>query len=332
MQYVPKEWDVHEAVNTTDLNHMEDGISEAAQAINEIEDGIGNLLTKEQADQTYAPISVIDTATQIRTDVDDLQGRTTSLETFRTQQEANNEAVANTIDEINETITNLNVHRARILKMGINPVGAYGNNASLERVLTVYANDYTYITNDGNIGTVSIPETEIVWQDGLFMIVNIGTGEVTTTTDYNTIMSNANLYAVARMQYIASGRSTFIEGYGNFDDTPATSLNQTSAFLFSAPANIVFADNADGTWTLGAGTYTFIDTTTAVRYRLTLTEQIVQYSFADVLYILDGGTTINVITAAALPVNAHVIGNMNNINGQQTVNIYGLGNLVVTNA
>lgn len=218
---------------------------------------------------------------------------------------------------------------ARFISTGIEPPVSWSTPSADARSIRIVSGTYTLITNDGTYAknwTLTNFNT-LGFIDGAYLCVSTNSisGNIQRIEDLQTIIDTPNLYVIGYFNYVGGRQNVYIEGFGNYPDTPA-SISAGNSNITGLPSTFSAYWTADYNFVLPAGSYDVRNLATGLSERISIAEDVsLRYNFSSVIYYPPTKDAFYTITSASVPINATVIGSMNNVGGIPTIFINGLG-------
>lgn len=216
----------------------------------------------------------------------------------------------------------------RLQRNGISAPFSFSTSGNLS--LEINAATYTLETYNNIVQTVGVAAQSVEWVEDAKLIINVSTGVIVTGT-YADAMGDDEAYIIGTCVWARGGtvQAVYIDGFDLVENIPST-INQSVCYMLSWGVTTPLVDNADGTWTLAAGTYRVVDMSTAQQYSVTSTGVAISFEFSEVLCFVEGTSDILVRSSGSLPDGAKIIGAMNRQEGTDVVMINGMKPLTVT--
>lgn len=197
------------------------------------------------------------------------------------------------------------------------------------RNLFYEAGTYTLISSDGTYAGdyVITANSYLPFVAGQYLYVDItsDSGTIITTDDFAVIAQSQYYYCIGYFNYVGGINNVYIEGFGNYPDTPA-SYGTGTANIEGVPSTFNISWSSNTSFTMPNGRYIVRENGTGISRTITLDAPLtLEWSFSSVLFFLPSvPNTFGVASAVALPSGAVTIGSLNYIGNVPNVFLYGL--------
>lgn len=229
---------------------------------------------------------------------------------------------------VDEQIANRYTSRIALLMDdtdAIAPVYFGTNGANTE--VHIRPGTYQMAIGTREVTDITMPDETFTFDVGkvicLHDLGNMESFDYVLADDLQTALTDDTYYPIARMNYVNGIPNLYIYGFGNYTNTPAT-VGSTNANVLAVPSTFTATWTSATQFVMSAGTYYFKESSTGLVTNMTLPETTLVFSFASVICYRKGTAELFIASPLALPTDAVIIGNMNNINGQAVIYLNGL--------